>query len=219
MARRSPDFAAQRAHMVRRHLAARDVQDARVLAAMGEVPRERFVPPESAAAAYDDCALPIGMHQTISQPYVVALMLQALELTPTARMLEIGAGSGYAVAVASRIAAEVIGVERLGSLVTQARSVLEALGAENVSIEVGDGSLGWPAGAPYDAILVSAGGPVVPDALIAQLTIGGRLVMPVGRSSGGQRLVRVRRTAAGTEQDDLGAVAFVPLIGAQGWPR
>jgi protein-L-isoaspartate(D-aspartate) O-methyltransferase len=214
-----PDFAEQRAHMVRHDLAARDIDDAAVLDAMAAVPRERFVPAPGRAHAYEDRALPIHGGQTISQPYVVAWMLAALELAPTDRLLEVGAGSGYAAAVAGRLCAQVVAVERVAELVDDARDALAGIGATGVTVHLGDGTLGWPADAPYDAILVSAGGPSVPEALVAQLAVGGRLVIPVGGHADGQRLLRVRRTDDGVVEEDLGWVIFVPLIGEQGWPE
>ncbi len=203
--------------MVRHDLAARGIEDPAVLAAMGTVPREAFVPASGRAEAYADRALLIAAGQTISQPYVVAWMLSALELQPSDRLLEVGAGSGYAAAVAGQVCTDVVAVERIPELVADAQSVLAEVGATNVTVVLGDGTMGWPEGAPYDAILVSAGGPRVPDALLAQLRVGGRLVMPAGEGDDGQRLVRVRRTETGVVEDDLGWVTFVPLIGEQGW--
>jgi protein-L-isoaspartate(D-aspartate) O-methyltransferase len=203
--------------MVAHDLAARGIEDAAVLRAMGEVPREEFVPSHLRAEAYDDRPLPIGEGQTISQPYVVALMLELLELAPEDRMLEVGAGSGYAAAVAGRICRRVVGVERLPHLATTAAARLARLGGGNVVIVCDDGSTGWPPEGPYDAVLVSAGAPDVPGPLVDQLADGGRLVVPVGRHLSSQRLLRVRRTPVGLTEDDLGGVTFVPLIGAEGW--
>ena len=203
--------------MVAHDLAARGIEDAAVLRAMGEVPREEFVPSHLRAEAYDDRPLPIGEGQTISQPYVVALMLELLELAPEDRMLEVGAGSGYAAAVAGRICRRVVGVERLPHLATTAAARLARLGGGNVVIVCDDGSTGWSPEAPYDAVLVSAGAPDVPGPLVDQLADGGRLVVPVGRHLSSQRLLRVRRTPVGLTEDDLGGVTFVPLIGAEGW--
>ena len=212
------DFATLRDEMVRRQIAARGVRDRRVLEAMRTVPREVFVPERLAEFAYDDTPLPIGEEQTISQPYVVALMAEALELGPQDKVLEIGAGSGYAAAVLSRIAREVWAIERHESLARQARARMERLGYSNVHILHGDGTLGWPEQAPYDGIVVAAGGPEVPRALLDQLAEGGRLVIPIGPDPRTQSLVRVRRRADGDYiREDLGAVRFVPLIGAQGW--
>jgi len=205
-----------RAEMVRRQLEGRDITDPQVLAAMRAVPRERFVPADHAERAYDDGPLPIEEGQTISQPYIVALMLQAAEIRPGDHVLEVGAGSGYAAAVAARIADRVVAIERHTLLAETARQRLDALGYANVRILAGDGTRGCPEEAPFDAIIVSAGGPNVPDPLRRQLRIGGRLVIPVGQEE--QTLLRVRRVAEdGYEQDDLGGVVFVPLIGEQGW--
>jgi protein-L-isoaspartate(D-aspartate) O-methyltransferase len=212
------DFATLREDMVRRQIAARGVRDQRVLEAMRTVPREVFVTARLAELAYDDTPLPIGEEQTISQPYVVALMAEALELGRGDKVLEIGAGSGYAAAVLSRIAREVWAIERHESLARQARERMERLGYTNVHIMHGDGTLGWPEHAPYDAIVVAAGGPEVPQPLFDQLAAGGRLVIPIGPDPRTQSLIRVRRREDGTyAREDLGAVRFVPLIGAQGW--
>lgn len=203
--------------MVARDLAGRGIRDAAVLEAMGAVPRERFVEPCLVEAAYDDCALPIDADQTISQPFIVALMTEALELGPTDRVLEIGTGSGYAAAVLGRVAGEVWTIERHACLATQARQRLAELGAENVTVIDGDGTLGWPEAAPYDAIVVTAGGPTVPAALLDQLADGGRLVMPVGNEQHDQELERVRRDGNDLRTEPLGPVRFVPLVGEQGW--
>jgi protein-L-isoaspartate(D-aspartate) O-methyltransferase len=206
--------------MVERQLAARGIRDPRVLGAMGKVPRETFVSARQVAFAYDDGPLPIGEGQTISQPYVVARMTEALTLTRTDRVLEIGTGSGYSAAILAEIVGEVYTVERLPSLAERARQHLAELGYASVHVLCGDGTLGWPEHAPYDAIVVTAGGPKVPPALLDQLAIGGRLVMPVGAVSCDQCLVRVVRAAAEDyRREELDAVAFVPLIGAQGWPE
>src|SRR5215203_158476 len=211
------DFKKLRDEMVSRQIAARGVRDPRVLEALWTVPREAFVPERLAELAYDDTPLPIGEEQTISQPYVVALMAEALELRPEDRVLEIGAGSGYAAAVLSRLAREVWTVERHESLVREARERMARLGYSNVRVVQGDGTLGWPEHAPYDAIVVAAGGPEVPPALLDQLAEGGRLVIPVGPDVRTQNLVRVRRKDGKVLREDLGPVRFVPLIGAQGW--
>ena len=213
-------FEAARRRMVERHLAARGIRDPLVLAAMGKVPRETFVAARQAAFAYDDGPVPIGEGQTISQPYVVARMTEALTLTRTDRVLEIGTGSGYSAAILAEIVGEVYTVERLPSLAERARQHLAELGYASVHVLCGDGTLGWPEHAPYDAIVVTAGGPKVPRALLDQLAVDGRLVMPVGTVSYDQRLVRVVRAAAEEyRREELDAVAFVPLIGAQGWPE
>ncbi len=212
------DYAAQRDAMVREQLESRGVRDPAVLAAMREVPREEFVPPELKGEAYDDNPLPIGEGQTISQPYMVAYMSEALELSPSHRVLEIGTGSGYAAAVLSRIVDRVYTVERLAGLAESARQRLLRLGYANVQVQVGDGSLGLPDWAPYDAIVVTAGAPGVPKLLAEQLAIGGRLVIPVGTNSYFQILVRVRRTSESEyREEELFEVRFVPLIGAAGW--
>ena len=214
----APDqHARERAIMVARHLAARGIGDPLVLAAMGAVPREAFVPQTLADFAYEDSALAIEAGQTISQPYIVARMIELLELEPTDRVLEVGAGSGYAAAVLSRIASKVYAIERHEALANQARRRLARLGYANAEIICADGTFGLPDQAPFDAILVSAGGPKVPESLKLQLTLGGRLVIPVGRAVH-QTLLLVRRLGDDEfEEEDHGAVAFVPLIGAQGW--
>jgi len=212
------DDASKRARMVARQIEARGVRDARVLQAMREVPRHVFVPAALAESACDDRALPIAAGQTISQPYVVALMLEALALRPADRVLEVGTGSGYAAALLSRLAAEVYTIERHAELGELARERLAELGCANVRVRIADGTLGWPEAAPFDAILVSAGGPRVPASLEAQLAVGGRLVIPVGAGRGSQQLLRVVRTAGDRlEREDLGDVQFVPLVGAEGW--
>lgn len=204
--------------MVREHLMGRGIRDAKVLAAMREVPRESFLPEEVAAFAYDDSPLPIAAGQTISQPYIVAYMVEALQLDGTERVLEIGTGSGYAAAVLSLCAAEVYSVERIPVLAETARNRLNALGYRNVTVSLGDGTLGWQEHAPYQGIVVTAGAPELPQALLSQLAPGGRLVIPVGSTQHLQRLVRVRRVA-GQEfrREELCPVRFVPLIGEQGW--
>ena len=206
-----------RNRMVEAQIARRGVRDPSVLKAMREVPREAFISPGFEEFAYEDSALPIAEGQTISQPYIVAAMVAAAELEESDKVLEVGAGSGYAAAVISRVAAKVFAIERHAPLTEAARERMRVLGYHNIELKTGDGSGGWPEQAPFDAILVSAGGPRIPDALKNQLTIGGRLVIPVGPMED-QRLVRLTRTGEGTfEQDDLGAVRFVKLIGAGGW--
>jgi protein-L-isoaspartate(D-aspartate) O-methyltransferase len=212
-------FAREREHMVDVDIAGRGVRDPAVLHAMRTVPRERFVSARHAGFAYADQPLPIGDGQTISQPYVVAVMTEALRLQPRDRVLEIGTGSGYAAAVLATIAAEIYTIERIERLAETARQRLAELGYATVHVRHGDGSLGWPEHAPYDAIVVTAGGPEVPRSLLQQLAVGGRLVMPVGPMPRAQRLVRVVRTGEDTyERELLEEVAFVPLIGAEGWP-
>jgi protein-L-isoaspartate(D-aspartate) O-methyltransferase len=212
------DFAALREAMVDRQIARRGLTGAALLAALREVPREAFVPEAVRAFAYEDGPLPIEAGQTISQPYIVALMIAAAGVAAGGRVLEIGAGSGYAAAVLSRIAAEVIAIERHAELAELAAARMAALGYTNVRIVAGDGSAGWPEGAPYDAILAAASGSHVPDVLRRQLKVGGNLVMPVGAPGEAQYLVRVGRQGEDSwEQENLGAVRFVPLIGAEGW--
>ena len=213
-----PDRRDDRLRMVDRQVARRGVRDNAVLDAMRDVPREEFVPDDLQEFAYEDCPLPIEAGQTISQPYVVGLMIAAAELRSDAHVLEIGAGSGYAAAVLSRIADHVCAVERHHALATHAAERLQRLGYDNIELHTGDGTGGWPEEAPFDAILVSAGGPEVPQVLKEQLAVGGRLIMPVGHSRSEQQLVRVTRTAANSfEEENLGSVAFVPLIGEHGW--
>jgi protein-L-isoaspartate(D-aspartate) O-methyltransferase len=209
-------FEQQRREMVERQLAARGISDPLVLAAMSKVPRERFVPPELAKAAHDDRPLPIGEGQTISQPYIVALMAEAAGLGPGKRVLEVGAGSGYAAAVLAETGAEVFAIERVEKLVEDARERLAALGYGEIRLECADGSIGWPEEAPFDAILVAAASPRVPLALKRQLAEGGRLVLPVGRFP--QQLMRITRTGKDEWREEaLCDVTFVPLIGEEGW--
>ena len=209
----------RRDRMVERQLAARGIADPAVLDAMRRVPREQFVPEALRREAYADAPLPIEAGQTISQPYIVALMAEAARLMPTDKVLEVGAGSGYATAVLSLLVAKVFAIERHQTLADSARERLQRLGYRNVELRCGDGSAGWPEAAPFDAILVAAGGPAVPQALRAQLALHGRLVMPVGTSLH-QRLVKVTRTGeTDWREEDLGGVTFVPLIGEQGWPE
>ncbi len=204
--------------MVEEQLAARGIRDPAVLRAMGEVPREEFVLPQWSEFAYADSPLPIGKEQTISQPYIVALMIEALEISAGEQVLEIGTGSGYAAAVLSRVADEVYTVERHGSLARTARDRFERLGYDNIHGRHGDGTLGWPEHAPYDAIVVTAGAPEIPEPLYEQLAVGGCLVVPVGRAPRLQELVRVRRVAEDDYQrESLGGVRFVPLVGEEGW--
>lgn len=204
--------------MIREHLIARGIVDQSVIRAMREVPRERFIPENLAEYAYDDNPLQINGGQTISQPYIVAYMAQALELSETDRVLEIGTGSGYAAAVLSKLVKAVYSVERLQLLAESCRPRLRQLGIDNVYILHGDGTLGWPEHAPYDAIVVTAAAPKAPKPLLEQLATGGRLVIPVGPSLELQLLVRVRRLSEHVYRDEqLCGVRFVPLIGAEGW--
>jgi len=212
------DYAARRRAMVEDHIAARGVRSELVLDAMGTVPRERFLPEHLREFAYDDTPLPIGEGQTISQPYIVAFMTEALALEGGEKVLEIGAGSGYAAAILSRIAAEVYTVERIGELAARASEKLSDLGYKNVHVLHADGTRGWPDHAPYDAIIVAAGGPEIPKTLKAQLKIGGRLVIPIGTDPRGQELVRVTRLSEDDyKTEDIADVRFVPLVGAEGW--
>ena len=204
--------------MVTTQIAGRGVKDARVLAALREVPRHVFVPESVRREAYDDRPLPIGEGQTISQPYIVAAMTATLAPAPTDRVLEIGTGSGYQTAILARLARSVVSVERHASLAARASETFALLGIANVHVVVGDGSSGYPQEGPYDGILVTAGAPAVPEVLRAQLADGGRLVIPVG-SEGFQRLILVERHGATfTDQEGEGCV-FVPLIGQHGWPE
>jgi protein-L-isoaspartate(D-aspartate) O-methyltransferase len=204
--------------MVSEHLLARGIHDGAVIRAMREVPREAFLPPGMALFAYDDGPLPIDAGQTISQPYIVAYMIEALELQGKERVLEIGTGSGYAAAVLSRCALEVFTVERIASLAENARSRLQALGYHNVTVHLGDGTLGWQEHAPYHAIVVTAGAPELPAELLNQLAPQGRLVIPVGPTQHLQTLVRVSRVGESDfHREELCGVRFVPLIGEQGW--
>ena len=210
----------ERARMVDLQLAARGISDPRVLDAFRSIPREAFLPENLAEFAYQDTPLPIGSGQTISQPYIVAVTIEALGLRGGERVLEIGTGSGYAAAVLSRLAKEVFTVERLEPLAEEARARLARLGYHNVHVLCGDGTLGWPEHAPYDAIAVAAGGPEIPKALLSQLSPHGRLVIPVGPDESSQVLVRVVREGdAHFREEPIAEVRFVPLIGEQGWPE
>jgi len=212
------DIQRPRVHMIDAHLSRRGITDPKVLDAFRSVSREDFVPDDLSEFAYEDTPLPIGEGQTISQPYVVALTIQELGLRGGDRVLEVGTGSGYAAAVLSRIARDVFTIERVPSLADSARERLARLGFDNVHVSCGDGSLGWPDDAPYDAIAVAAGGPKPPPALLSQLAIGGRLVIPVGDSESSQVLLRITRESASEyRQEPLTEVRFVPLIGEQAW--
>jgi protein-L-isoaspartate(D-aspartate) O-methyltransferase len=212
------DFASQREAMVERQLRRRGIAEPEILEAFRAVPREAFVSAEFAHLAYGDHPLPIEADQTISQPYIVGLMIEAAAIKAGETVLEIGSGSGYAAAVISRIADRVIGIERQHDLVEVARERLRRLGYDNVEIIEGDGSKGWPDGAPYDAILAAASGSHVPEPLLAQVAPGGRIVMPVGEPGVVQELIKVTKQEDGIlKQENLGAVRFVPLIGEEGW--
>lgn len=211
-------MAVHRERMIKEHLIARGISDEAVLKAMGDVPREAFVMEGEERLAYEDYPLPISHGQTISQPYMVAYMTESLELSSEDTVLEIGTGSGYAAAVLSRIVKKVYSVERIAELATSARQRLIKLGYDNIEIMAGDGSLGWPEHGPYDAIVVTAGAPELPKALLQQLKVSGRLVVPVGSSQTLQMLVRARRKSGSDfTVEELCAVRFVPLYGAEGW--
>jgi len=212
------DFTQLRERMVERQVKARGIHDPALLAALRAVPREAFVSRAYASSAYDDSPLPIEAGQTISQPYIVALMIEAAQIDGDDLVLEIGAGSGYAAAVIGQIAKRVVGIERQPELVALAAERMERMGYDNVRIVEGDGTLGFPEEAPFDAILAAASGSHVPHELLAQLKPEGRLVMPLGDPGSIQNLVKVTRRPDGTvEREDLGAVRFVPLIGAHGF--
>ena len=196
----------------------KEIPDERVIQAMERVPREEFVPEESRRVAYDDVPVPIGEGQTISQPYIVALMVRSLELRRTDKVLELGTGSGYQAAILAELASTVITVERLGSLIDSARERLCALGHTNIEVVAAERRLGWPREMPYDGIIVAAGAPKLPRELMEQLADGGRLVIPVGSRSS-QELMKVSRTADSYSVKTLGACRFVPLIGDGAWPE
>jgi protein-L-isoaspartate(D-aspartate) O-methyltransferase len=193
------------------------IRDLKVLEAMRSVPRHSFVPEALQARAYGDHALPLSASQTISQPYIVARMTELLEINSDSRVLEIGAGSGYQTAILAKIAGQVYAIERIGSLAREAQTRIRQLGIYNATVKCFDGTLGWASNAPYDAILVAAGGPSIPEPLVAKLKVGGRLVVPVGDSRESQRLVRIIKTPTGHKEEDHGGCAFVPLIGQHGW--
>ena len=211
-------FELQRASMVDYQLRARGIGSPLVLEAMGRVPRERFIPERMKDCAYDDGPLPIGAGQTISQPYILALMTEALDLEGGERVLDIGTGSGYAAAVLGCIASEVFSIERVRELADRAARTLAAEGFDNVRVRCGDGTIGWSEHQPFDGIIVAAGAPSVPESLKHQLAVGGHLVIPVGSEHSVQSLERITRlTENEFRTEDLGAVRFVPLIGEQGW--
>ncbi len=208
------DFEAARARLIE-HLSA-EIKDKRVLAVMAHIPRERFVPPESRHLAYEDIPLPIGLEQTISQPFIIALMTGALELTGSEKVLEIGTGSGYQAALLAELAGLVITVERLPPLAKAANRVLNSLGYSNIEIHLAEETMGWLRGAPYDAIMVTAGAPRVPPDLLAQLAVGGRMVIPVG-SRYLQELCKITRHRKRNKVQNLGGCRFVSLIGKNAW--
>jgi protein-L-isoaspartate(D-aspartate) O-methyltransferase len=200
--------------MLERDLRARGIKDQRVLAAMDAVPRHLFVPEHLRSSAYDDRPLPIGEGQTISQPYIVAFMSELLALKPTESVLEIGTGSGYQTAVLARLSASVSSIELLPALGERARNVLDGLGYSNIEIKIGDGFFGWAERGPFDAILMTAAAPNIPEPLWRQLREGGRLVMPLGEERKSQRLIRATKSAGQTVIEDFSEVLFVPLRGA-----
>ena len=209
-------FARQRQDMVEYQLRARGIRDERVLKVMGELPREKFIGPVYREEAYEDRPVPIGAGQTISQPYIVALMTEALKVEPHHRVLEIGAGSGYQTAILAKLAKEVFAIERIAELAERASKVLQDLGIDNVHLRVGDGTLGWPEQAPFDRILCAAAGPDVPEAWIEQLADNGRIVMPIGGPEM-QNLFLITKQGGKITHENLGGVRFVKLIGKQGW--
>ena len=195
------------------------IRDEKVLEAMRSVPRHFFVTEALRGRAYDDNALPINFNQTISQPFIVARMSELLEIDKQSRVLEIGAGSGYQTAILARLASQVYAIERIGELAREAQARIRELDIYNATVKAFDGTLGWSAYGPYDAILVAAGGPRIPDPLIAQLGVGGRLVIPIGETRESQKLVRVIKSEAGQKIEDHGSCQFVPLIGQHGWEK
>jgi protein-L-isoaspartate(D-aspartate) O-methyltransferase len=211
------EYSIPRDRMVARLREHYGIRDPKVLEAMRSVPRHFFVPEALQSRSYGDHALPISANQTISQPFIVARMTELLELDSNSRVLEIGAGSGYQTAVLAYIAAQVYAIERIGDLAREAQARIRQLEIYNATVKCFDGTLGWAANAPYDAILVAAGGPVVPEPLAVQLKVGGRLVVPVGPARDAQRLIRVVKTETGYREEDHGGCAFVPLIGQHGW--
>jgi protein-L-isoaspartate(D-aspartate) O-methyltransferase len=210
------DYVQARERMVEEQLVSRGIQDPRVLRAMAKVPRHLFLENELWDRAYEDHPLPIGANQTISQPYMVALMVEALELKGTERVLEVGTGSGYAAAVLGELCAEVFTVEAVEELALKARTLLTSLGYRNVSVLVGDGTLGWEEHSPYDAVIISAAAPCIPRPLLEQLKTPGRLVFPMGEKEL-QTLVRIRKDTAGIREEYLGECLFVQLKGRYGW--
>jgi protein-L-isoaspartate(D-aspartate) O-methyltransferase len=214
---RETQYAPLRRLMVEQQIRQRGLSDARVLAAMARVPREEFVPADLRDHAYDDSALSISHGQTISQPYTVAFMVDALELQGNEKVLEIGTGCGYGAAVLSLVSREVHSIERITELGLESRKRLHRLGYHNVTVHLGDGSLGLPSHAPFDAIVATAGGPELPAPFVEQLAPGGRIVMPIGDSRSSQRMKRFTSTPNGMMVEELGAFAFVPLIGQHAW--
>jgi len=210
------DLPKARLKMVEEQIVSRGIQDPRVIEAMKKVPRHRFVEEALQSQAYSDHPLPIGEKQTISQPYMVALMTEALQLTGKERVLEIGAGSGYQTAILAELAEKVYSIERIRSLAIKARQLLYELGYFNVEIKIFDGTYGWLEESPFDAIMVTAGAPDIPKPLLDQLSMGGRLVIPVGDAFV-QDLIRITKAAEGVKKEDLGGCRFVKLVGKYGW--
>lgn len=211
------EFEIPRERMVRRLREHYKIKDENVLNVMCVIPRHLFLPSALKSQAYADNALPIAGNQTISQPYIVARMTELLELAPNSRVLEIGAGSGYQTVILSQLARAVFSIERVSQLASEAQNRLQQFGIHNVTLRCGDGTLGWEVYAPFDGILVAAGGPTMPEPLLSQLNVGGKLVIPIGQEEKSQRLIRVTRTEKGFHTEDFGACAFVPLIGEHGW--
>ncbi|MCD9185424.1 MAG: protein-L-isoaspartate(D-aspartate) O-methyltransferase [Pyrinomonadaceae bacterium] len=211
------EYQIPRERMVQRLREHYQIRDERVLDVMAKLPRHLFVAEALKVQAYKDNALPISSNQTISQPFIVARMTELLELTPQARILEIGAGSGYQTAILGSLAGQVFAIERIPVLAKEAQERIQKLNFHNVTLRCADGTNGWEVYAPFDGILVAAGGPSIPEPLVRQLKIGGRLVIPIGNDQKTQKLIRVMRTAKGIQTEDFGACAFVPLIGEHGW--
>ena len=207
----------QRLAMVEQLRTTHKIADQRVLDVMSRIPRHKFVPVAIKSQAYKDNALPISGGQTISQPFIVARMTELLELTGNEKVLEIGAGSGYQTAILASLARSVFAIERLANLADEATRRLQTLGITNVTLKAADGTTGWDNYGPYDAILVAAGGPDIPEPLVKQLKIGGKLVIPVGDDQRSQTLIRVIRTESGSTHENFGPCSFVPLIGEHGW--
>jgi len=212
----TPDFARAREKMVQEQLVGRGIQNPRVIEAMRKIPRHLFVDPGLVKRAYDDSALPIGEKQTLSQPYIAARMTEALDLTGAEKVLEIGTGSGYQTALLAELCFNVFSVETIRALSRKARSLLDRLGYQNIALHVGDGTLGWSDHGPYDGIIVTAAAPNLPNPLLVQLAVGGRMVIPVGDDQS-QTLVRIIHKESGFETEDLGDCRFVKLWGKYGW--
>lgn len=211
------EFQIPRERMVQRLREHYKIQDEKVLEVMRTVPRHFFVPSALKAQAYKDNALPIAANQTISQPFIVARMTELLELNNQSKVLEIGAGSGYQTAILAKLADKIFAIERVPQLAVEAQERFQKMNIHNVTLHCGDGTLGWEVYAPFDGILVAAGSPVMPEPLLSQLKINGKLVIPIGQDPKSQKLIRVTRTNKGFQTEDFGSCAFVPLIGEHGW--